>query len=330
MNTPPDLAHAPDHGFIDGIRASSRQMVRELGFLHGTLAATDYPPSAVHALMEIGARQSMTASDVTAFLGLEKSSVSRMLRKLVDAGELEEAARPADARIKDLSLTRKGRKSRAAIEAYGRHQVSSALANLQPAEQEAVRTGLALYSAALARRRQAPVPATPDAAPAVDVVAGYRPGVLGRIAEMHAVFYARHAGFGAVFESRVAAGLAEFAGRLPSGRNQVWTAVQAGRIVGSVAIDGEDLGDGRAHLRWFIVGDGVRGGGVGRALLRQAVDFCDRGGFSETHLWTFRGLDAARHLYERHGFVLATETPGAQWGTPVLEQSFVRRAVAAG
>jgi DNA-binding MarR family transcriptional regulator len=148
-----------DGVLVDAIRAASRQMVRELGFLQTTLAATDYPPSAVHTLIEIGARQSMTASEVTEFLGLEKSSVSRMLRKLITAGELIESTSSADARIKDLQLTLKGQKSLAAIEAFGRHQVSSALAHLTPPEQEAVRIGLTTYATALAGRRERHMPA---------------------------------------------------------------------------------------------------------------------------------------------------------------------------
>ena len=90
-------------------------------------------------------------------------------------------------------------------------------------------------------------------------------------------------------------------------------------------IDGEDLGPGTAHLRWFIVEDGLRGAGIGRSLLTAAVAFCDRQGFAEIHLWTFKGLDAARRLYEAHGFAVAAEAVGRQWGTEVVEQKFVRR-----
>ncbi|MBN9320840.1 MAG: MarR family transcriptional regulator, partial [Delftia acidovorans] len=77
-----------DLSLVDGIRAASRQMVRELGFMQATLAATDYPPSAVHAILEIGTQGRMAASQLAQALGLEKSSVSRMVRKLVEAGEL--------------------------------------------------------------------------------------------------------------------------------------------------------------------------------------------------------------------------------------------------
>jgi GNAT superfamily N-acetyltransferase len=146
---------------------------------------------------------------------------------------------------------------------------------------------------------------------------------------MHAQFYARAHGFGAVFESKVAAGLADFLPRLDHPCNAVWTALDGDRIVGTIAIDGQDLSNGEptpgiAHLRWFIVEDGRRGGGVGRRLLDEAVAFADRTGFAETRLWTFRGLDAARRLYEAAGFVLAAEWTGRQWGAEVTEQSFVR------
>ena len=42
------------------------------------------------------------------------------------------------------------------------------------------------------------------------IVTGYRPGVLGRITELHGTYYHRHAGFGVFFEARVARGLADF------------------------------------------------------------------------------------------------------------------------
>ena len=104
----------------------------------------------------------------------------------------------------------------------------------------------------------------------------------------------------------------------------VMTAVQNERIVGSVAIDGQDLGNNQAHLRWFILDDGCRGGGIGRQLLTQALAFCDQRGFASTELWTFQGLDAARKLYESLGFALVHEEAGQQWGSTVVEQQFSR------
>lgn len=66
--------------------------------------------------------------------------------------------------------------------------------------------------------------------------------------------------------------------------------------------------------------------GVGRALLARAMAFVDALDIDETYLWTFKGLDAARHLYESAGFVLTQEAEGTQWGGVVVEQRFSRRA----
>ena len=144
---------------------------------------------------------------------------------------------------------------------------------------------------------------------------------------MHAGYYAREHGMGEVFERKVAEGLTEFLPRLQNSRNRLWLATtpnHGGQIVGSIAIDGEDLGAGQAHLRWFILDDGCRGQGVGSALLRRAIEFVDQERFTRTVLWTFKGLDAARHLYERCGFRLAEEYAGEQWGVNLMEQRFVR------
>jgi DNA-binding MarR family transcriptional regulator len=138
-----------DLPLIDDIRAASRQMVRELGFMEATLAATDYPPSAVHTLVEIGARGPMTSVQIAEFLHLEKSSVSRMARKLIECGELKETSVAEDARIKPLSLTAQGRRTLAAIEDFARRQVSGALARLTETERRTVREGLVIYARAL-------------------------------------------------------------------------------------------------------------------------------------------------------------------------------------
>jgi GNAT superfamily N-acetyltransferase len=159
------------------------------------------------------------------------------------------------------------------------------------------------------------------------IIRGYRPGLLGRIAEMHALSYSRAVNFGLRFEAVVAAGLAEFGERLDRPQNAIWAASRGGTVVGAVAIDGEDLRENRAHLRWFIVSDGLRGEGIGRKLLSEALAFVDQRGFAQTELWTFRGLDAARKLYENTGFVCVEERLGDQWGREVLEQRFVRPGV---
>ncbi len=306
---------------VSVIRRSSRLMVRELGFMSSTLASTSYSPSAVHTLVEIALRKQMTASQLVQLLGLEKSSVSRMLARLIAAGELEEVISTEDARAKSLRLTTKGHETVSKINTFSNERVVSAIKCLAPAQQQTISEGLTLYANALQACRESGNETHPDE---LTIVQGYIPGMIGRIAEMHGSYYAREHHFGRFFEAKVATGLAEFSERLDKPCNQIWLAMMNGRIVGSVAIDGEDLAPGEAHLRWFILDDGCRGQGVGKKLLNEAIRFCDSVGFSAVHLWTFNKLTAARRLYESFGFTLVKEWEGDQWGSLITEQQFTR------
>lgn len=154
-------------------------------------------------------------------------------------------------------------------------------------------------------------------------IRGYVPGCLGRIVELHADYYSRTAGFGAFFEAKVAAEMAAFLQGFETGRDGLWVAWSDDRVEGSVAIQAPKDGRDQAQLRWFILSQKLRGQGVGNALLGSAVDHCRAHDLRKVELWTFAGLDAARHLYEKHGFRLVEENEGEQWGGRVLEQRFL-------
>lgn len=157
---------------------------------------------------------------------------------------------------------------------------------------------------------------------------GYLPGAIGRIAELHARYYHRVTGFGVYFESKVARELSEFCeGYVPT-RDGLWLALVDTNVEGSIAIDGARADTEGAHLRWFITSEAVRGTGVGNALLASAVDFCRSQRYDPVYLWTFDGLSAARHLYEKYGFQLVVSRPGSQWGAEVEEQKFELRLAA--
>lgn len=141
----------------------------------------------------------MTAAQLVTLLGLEKSSVSRMVSRLLAAGELEERPCAEDARAKSLALTAKGHDTVAKINAWGTRQVVKALDHLDETQQQTVATGLAAYAQALAQCRDS---ALADTAPQISLMTGYQPGMIGRIAQMHGEYYARHHDFGAFLKAR--------------------------------------------------------------------------------------------------------------------------------
>lgn len=153
------------------------------------------------------------------------------------------------------------------------------------------------------------------------ILPGYVPGAIGAIGRLHGTYYAREHDFGVLFEAKVTREFAEFAARFDPRYDGMWFVVDRGEVHGSLVIDGH-RGAAPAHLRWVILSDAVRGKGLGHRLVDGAMAFCRRAGHRQVYLNTFKGLDAARSLYERARFRLVEEHTGETWGHVVTEQRF--------
>ena len=158
-----------------------------------------------------------------------------------------------------------------------------------------------------------------------DITQGLVPGAIGTIVTLHAEYYARHWGFGTVFEAKVARELADFATRMKAD-DLVLLAGSGDRVTGSLILDLNDPESGPrgAHLRWFIIDPASHGEGLGRRMMAQAVSHIDEHADGQAWLTTFAGLDAARRLYEDFGFALVHEAEGDAWGSVVRQQEFRR------
>lgn len=152
-----------------------------------------------------------------------------------------------------------------------------------------------------------------------------RPGDIGRVIAAHGELYAAEHGFDVSFEAYVAEPLAAFALRADS-RERMWIADQRDDSGGSPMLGGcvaVVAGPSRrAQLRWFLVHPAVRGAGLGRRLLTEAVAFARAQRYAGMELWTVSALDAAARLYRSVGFHLADSVPGRRWGVAVTEERY--------
>jgi ribosomal protein S18 acetylase RimI-like enzyme len=149
-----------------------------------------------------------------------------------------------------------------------------------------------------------------------------RPGDLEYIVYLHGVIYARERGFDHSFGAYVAEPLAAMV-RAGSPRDKLWLAERAGRIIGCVAMVG--VSPKTAQLRWFLVDPAARGAGLGRRLLKEAIQFCREAGYEEIVLWTESALQVAAHLYQSFGFRKTEEKPGVIWGVELIEEKYEMR-----
>jgi molybdenum cofactor guanylyltransferase len=81
----------------------------------------------------------------------------------------------------------------------------------------------------------------------------------------------------------------------------LWVALVGDDVVGSVAL--RRLGPRHVQLKRMYLREQLRGRGVGRKLLLTALAWSREHGIERISLDTTEQMEAARHLYEAHGFV---------------------------
>ena len=92
----------------------------------------------------------------------------------------------------------------------------------------------------------------------------------------------------------------------------LWVAELDGRAVGTVTL--RDLGGGLARLAHLALLPEARGTGTGRRLVELVLEAARDAGHERVELVTFSDLVAARELYRRTGFELASSEHEFRWG----------------
>jgi cytosine/creatinine deaminase len=146
-----------------------------------------------------------------------------------------------------------------------------------------------------------------------------RPGDVGYITYLHAILYTPDQGWDHTFDSYVAIPLAEFALR-KSPQERIWIVENEGGISGSVAV--VRFSEREAQLRWLLLCPDLRGRGLGRRLVEEAVAFCRDAGYKSIFLWTVDALPVAARLYRSAGFREMEKVTHELWGSVVTEVKY--------
>jgi N-acetylglutamate synthase-like GNAT family acetyltransferase len=147
-----------------------------------------------------------------------------------------------------------------------------------------------------------------------------QPGDISCIIYLHGTLYTKEYGWDYTFEGYVAESLAKFALSFDARKDCLWIAETNGQMVGSIGIVGES--NSEAQLRWFLVDPAMRGRGLGRDLLDNALQFCRDRGLKSVFLWTVSGLKAAAHLYQSTGFHRTEQKTHRIWGKRITEERY--------
>jgi DNA-binding MarR family transcriptional regulator/N-acetylglutamate synthase-like GNAT family acetyltransferase len=294
---------------VAAVRAFNRFYTQHLGVLQDGWLDSPFSLTEARVLYEIKQRERATASDIAHDLGLDAGYLSRILRRFHKSGLIRKTVAPNDARQSLLSITGRGRKVYAPLEARTVRYVGAVLGRLAAPEQEHLVAAMGAI--------QTMIGSAPRTGGKI-VLRQHRVGDLGWVVARHAELYFREYGWAENFEGVCAQIVADFAGKYDAERERCWIAEMDGQNVGSVFLvkDSDEV----ARLRLLLVDPVARGRGLGTRLTEQCVRFARQSGYRRITLWTHSVLTAARHVYESAGFRLTSSEARRSFGQDVVSE----------
>lgn len=298
MNNPTQLRVAE-------IRKFNQFYTNVIGLVNQTILESPYSLAEARVLLEIDNAIQCTASDLTEILQIDPGYLSRILRGFKKEGLIETKKSVTDGRSQILLITQKGRDTFKQLSDTSSTQLVRLLEQIpQGAQQNLIEHMLAIKNM-LSGKTDTSI-----------TIRNYQPGDAGYIAYRHGVLYAQEYGLDQVFEKYVLQSLVTYLENPSAGK--IFIAECCGSIVGFIGI--VEVSKHTAQLRWFLIEPEFRGAGLGRKLVESVMEYCQQQHYDHIFLWTFKGLDSARHLYEMFGFTLTEEKENNTWTTQLIEQ----------
>ncbi|HMJ55447.1 MAG TPA: helix-turn-helix domain-containing GNAT family N-acetyltransferase [Polyangiaceae bacterium] len=284
---------------VAAVRRFNRFYTKQIGILDEGLLQSPFSLAEVRVLYEIANGKDVSAVELAEGLRLDPGYLSRILRRFRKDGLVRREISAADGRRSLLTMTEKGRRTFATLDARQEEEVAALLHRVPPAGRRRLIESMRAIEEILR-------------APAEDSNRSYllrphQPGDMGWITHRHGVLYAQEYGYDERYEAMVAKIAAGFIEHLDAARERCWIAERSGEMTGSIFLVKKSATV--AKLRLLYVEPAARGLGIGARLIDECVRFARRVRYRKITLFTHSELLAARHLYRKAGFMLVGEQP---------------------
>lgn len=290
-----------DKNEVRAFRAALREMVRELGMLSRKSSGTELSPLQSHILIELDQKPS-GATELAAKLCVEKASMSRTLRSLINDGYLLREHDVQDGRASTFRLSNDGKQLLLSLEENADRFAEEALASSSDAEAEEFLRTISRFSNSLRNARLQrevgltfrPIEARDDAAMAEVIRNSFRENRIDHLE-------------GVSLHDPELERLSDVYGEPGSG---YWVAEAKGKIVGGggfASLSGEE---GICEMQKLFFSSDVKGMGMGRRMIAFILSQAKAMGYQYCYLETLDELKDAVYLYKKFGFNFLNERLG--------------------
>jgi DNA-binding MarR family transcriptional regulator/GNAT superfamily N-acetyltransferase len=298
---------------VEDVRRFNRFYTKQIGVLNEGLLQSPFSLTQARVLYELAHREQPTASALGQDLGLDAGYLSRILRDFEQRRLIARKRSQTDGRQSELSLTGRGRRTFAPLDARSHQEVGEMLAKLSAADQRRLLEAMQTIEGLLGARPE------PKGA---YVLRPPRPGDMGWVVHRHGALYAQEYGWDERFEALVAGIVAKFVERFDPKRERCWIAERDGEPVGSVFLVSKSRTV--AKLRLLLVEPSARGLGIGGRLVQECIAFARAAGYRRMTLWTQSNLYAARRIYKKEGFTIVDTRSTTSFGHDLVSETWER------
>jgi DNA-binding MarR family transcriptional regulator/GNAT superfamily N-acetyltransferase len=293
---------------VAAVRHFNRFYTQRIGVLS---AASPFSLTEGRVLYELAHRERPTASALAKDLGLDAGYLSRILRAFGKRGLVDKQASSTDGRQRLLSLTERGQKTFAPINARSQDEIAVVLNALGDREQARLVETMQTIEQLLGAQPEPKVPY---------ILRPPAPGDMGWVVSRHGALYNREFGWNEEIEALTAEIVAEFVRKYDPKCERCWIAERNGGNVGSVFLVRRS--DRVARLRLLLVEPSARGLGIGARLVAECERFARQVGYRKITLWTHGNLAAARRVYEQAGYRLTHKQSYTNFGKKLISETW--------
>lgn len=294
---------------ITEIRGFNRFYTNILGLLDQQILESGYSLTEARILFEISKTEVCMANQLCSVLDIDRSYMSRIIRKFEKEGIVTREVDDADNRNMKIQLTKKGMELFHELNNRSNKQIEELLSKMEMGDEEkligAMRVIKKYFTIATKNIKIRP----------------YMEEDIKYVIDRQISLYETERQFTTqIWKDYLIKGVICLVEKFDEEKDCMLILECDGNAMGCVAIThGEEK---IAQLRYFFIEPELRGLGVGTKLLNQALDFCRERNYEHVFLWTVSAQESARTLYKKAGFNITETSENNNWGVPVLEEKW--------
>ncbi len=291
---------------ISKFRSFNRFLSNFMGVLDQHIFENSYSVTELKVLKSITEFKLCTAHTLAKQLGLDRSYMSRIMKRFENDELITREQSTHDSRINYITLTEKGLDVINLLNKKSYEQLKAITDSFDGSETSEVLEAMEVLKANLSK---AIFPV---------VIRDFTTKDINYVLSQHQVLYTEEYGLSPILGDYAEKGIRHFINNCNSKKECMLIPELNGCAVGSIMVI--KAGEDTANIKYLMLEPKLRGMGIGSRLVDAALDFCREKGYKHVSLDTISTLQSARNIFIKKGFKISHFRKSSILGEDTLQE----------